>query len=256
MVQLEVEIFGIKFWEESKEQFLSQLGDDLKTGSKVWVATVNPEFIVEAKRERRFEKILTTKTTYNVVDGIGLLWAAGVMNKGKNWIEKIGSIWLFFVTGKDRDRLIAGIDLMEDLIKIAVEEKLPVFFLGGWEPQKVAQYFKDKFSRLDVGGWSGGKFVETLENRKCKKAIIFLALGMKKQEYWIEDNWEKVPGGIIVGVGRSFDYLSGSIRRAPGWIRRLGMEWLFSALIDLKRAKRQCRNLPEFIKMVMYEPRH
>lgn len=251
-----MEIFGIKFWKEDKKQFLNQLRCDLKLGSKVWIATVNPEFIVEAKRDSKFRKILKDRTTYNVIDGIGLLWAAGVMGSNKSWIKKIAAVLPFFIAGRDRNRLITGVDLMEDLIKIAHEESIPVFFLGSWQPEKVVKVFTKKYMDLKVAGLAVDNLVNVLKTSEYKKAIVFVALGMKKQELWIEENWKSIPSGIVIGVGRSFDYFSGNVYRAPKLVRRLGMEWFFSALLDSKRARRQWKNLPEFIKMVMYEPRN
>lgn len=247
-----MEIFGIRFWKETRDQFLIRLTGDLRADKKVWVATVNPEFIVEARRDSRFFEILEKKTTYNVVDGVGLLWAESVVGKVKNLVEKIGSLGMFFIAGKDRDRLITGVDLMDDLVKIASENKIPVFFWGSWEPEKVVDLFVRKYPKLLVGGYATDDFLKNLQKiDRPKKAIFFVALGMKKQELWIEENFDLLPAGIVVGVGRSFDYYAGKVIRAPKWVRRLGMEWLFSAALDPARAKRQWKNLPKFVKMVL-----
>jgi N-acetylglucosaminyldiphosphoundecaprenol N-acetyl-beta-D-mannosaminyltransferase len=251
LLQLVVEIFGIRLWTGTKDQFLIRLVDDLRADKKVWVATVNPEFVVESRRDSRFFQILKEKTTYNVVDGVGLLWAADVVGKVKSLSEKISRLGMFFIAGKHRNRLITGVDLVDSLVKIASENEIPVFFWGGWEPEKVADQFLKKYPELIVGGYATDDFLKNLQkNGKLKKAIFFVALGMKKQELWIEESFALLPTGVVVGVGRSFDYYTGKVIRAPKWVRRLGMEWLFSAALDPARAKRQWKNLPEFIKMV------
>jgi hypothetical protein len=89
-----MQVFGIKLWDKSQKDFLVEIERGLKASKKFWIATVNPEFIVECWRDKKFFKILTEKTSYNVIDGNGLLWAA-----------KLG-----------RKSLITGVELMEELL--------------------------------------------------------------------------------------------------------------------------------------------
>jgi len=79
---------------------------------------------------------------------------------------------------------------------------------------------------------------------------LFVAYGMRKQEEWIEANWDKLKARVVVGVGRSFDYYSGDLKRAPSFVRKMGLEWLYSLIKEPKRWKRQLA-LPKFIWMVM-----
>jgi len=78
-----------------------------------------------------------------------------------------------------------------------------------------------------------------------KPDILLVAYGMKKQEFWINDNLDKLEVGLVMGVGRSFDYYSGELKRAPNWVRNMGMEWLYSLIKEPKRIKRQLV-LPKF----------
>ncbi len=222
-----MQVFGIKLWDKSQKDFLVEIERGLKASKKIWIATVNPEFMVESWRDKRFFKILTEKTSYNVIDGNGLLWAA-----------KLG-----------RKSLITGVELMDELCAMAEKERIPVYFLGGWEPEKVAEFFVKKYNKLKVVGIDK----ELYKGGRIGRAILFIALGMKKQEFWIEDNWDKLSSGVVVGVGRSFDYYAGSINRAPKWLRDMRLEWLFSALMDRKRAWRQLKNLPWFVWRVIFK---
>ncbi len=222
-------LFEIEFWNKSRKDFLMQIQDQLQeTNKRIWVATVNPEFVVESWRDSRFFEILKSKTSYNVVDGNGIIWAS----RGK----------------LNSSNLITGVDLVDSLCKMAVKIGIPVYFLGGWSPEKVAKYFENKYLGLKYKCFGDPDDYVKLD----KVAIVFVALGMKKQEFWIEKNLEKLPLGLVVGVGRSFDYYSGEIVRAPSWVRDLKLEWLFSALIDPKRARRQLSNLPWFVWRVMF----
>ena len=73
---------------------------------------------------------------------------------------------------------------------------------------------------------------------------------MKKQEFWIDKNLPNLDVGLVMGVGRSFDYYSGDLERAPGWVRKVGMEWFYSLVKEPKRFKRQLV-LPKFIFKVL-----
>lgn len=250
-----MQLFGIELWDKPKKDFLEkilkQVQDDVTSKKPIWIATVNPEFMVESWRDQRFLNILQNKTSYNVIDGHGVLWPLAIKSKANfKFLNKLAAFTEVFFGGKYREKLITGVDLMQELCAMAEREKIPVYFLGGWEPEKVAEYFQKKYKKLEVAGYSKeatGKLVDKLTS----KLILFVALGMKKQEFWIEENWEKLPSGVVMGVGRSFDYYAGSIKRAPVWMRKMGLEWLFSALVDRNRALRQLKNLPVFVWKVL-----
>lgn len=80
--------------------------------------------------------------------------------------------------------------------------------------------------------------------------ILFVAFGAPKQEFWISENLEKLPVKIAVGVGGAFDYISGKTPRAPGFIRNIGLEWLFRLIVQPWRIKRQVALL-EFAWLVI-----
>ena len=82
--------------------------------------------------------------------------------------------------------------------------------------------------------------------------ILFVAFGAPKQEFWINENLNKIPVKIAIGVGGAFDHISGKVPRAPLIIRRLGMEWLFRLIVQPWRFKRQLA-LIEFIWLVLKE---
>jgi N-acetylglucosaminyldiphosphoundecaprenol N-acetyl-beta-D-mannosaminyltransferase len=73
---------------------------------------------------------------------------------------------------------------------------------------------------------------------------------MKKQEFWIDDNFDKLKVKVVMGVGRSFDYFSGDLKRAPSWVRKMGLEWLYSLYKEPKRWRRQLV-LPMFVWKVL-----
>lgn len=153
--------------------------------------------------------------------------------------------------------MISGADLIEEVA--AGGKGKSFFFLGGWgeRAKKTALNFSKKYPGLRVG-YSPGE--PTVSNEEVIKKInkfrpdfLWVAYGMRRQEEWIYKNKEKLRFGTVTGVGRSFDYYSGELKRAPQAWRRVGLEWLYSLLKEPKRLKRQME-LPKFIWWVMNCP--
>jgi len=143
--------------------------------------------------------------------------------------------------------LIPGVELIDELCKLAVKNQKSVYFFGGWgnRAKRTADFFVKKYPDLKVAGYSA-------ENFDFSKKIdyLFVARGMKKQEEWIDSNLIRLKVGVVMGVGRSFDYYSGELKRAPEWVRKRGMEWLYSLWKQPERWRRQLR-LPKFIWLVL-----
>ena len=237
-----VKMFNIDFFGGDKDGLLRIIQSWLGSKNKnKWIATVNPEFVMLASKDRHFLNILK-KTDINVVDGRGLAWAIG--KRLKKWVE-----------------VIPGSDFMDDLCKIAEDNEYSVYFLGGWNnrAKKSAMFFKKKYPKLKIAGYYSGKSVgqddKILEKIGRKRVdILFVAYGMKAQEEWIERNLRNLNVGIVMGVGRSFDYYSGDLKRASKVLRKLGLEWLFSLVMEPKRLKRQLE-LPKFVLKVLFQAR-
>ena len=262
------EIFNISLFSRDVNQVLNIIGGNLDLGiKKYWVATVNPEFVMEATKDDKFRQILK-KTNLNVMDGIGLIWARelekrfkkydlGFMNKTSRLMEGF-RVGIEILQGKKRDQVASGADLMLNLGEMAAKKNLKMFFLGGWQnrSQKTADFFKKKFILKDNQvAWSEGE--PNVKNEKVikqinkfKPDILLVAYGMKKQEFWIEKNLNDLEVGIVMGVGRSFDYYSGKLKRAPKSWRKVGLEWLYSLIKEPKRFKRQLM-LPKFVWKVL-----
>ncbi|MDD4027143.1 MAG: WecB/TagA/CpsF family glycosyltransferase [Candidatus Shapirobacteria bacterium] len=221
-----------------------------------WIATVNPEFVMKALKDDDFKTILK-ETDLNVVDGIGLIWAREVMKKN-NWF-KVG---VEILQGKHKENLVSGADLMPELCKLASKKDYKVFFLGGFgdRAERTAKYFRSQFSDFKSQTdfrcqFSSGEpefnNKEVLDKiNKFKPDILFVAYGMKKQEEWIKNNRYKADFGVAIGVGRSFDYYSGDLKRASKFFKKTGTEWFYSLIKEPKRIKRQVV-LPKFIWKVL-----
>ena len=255
-------IFDIKLFGRGRSQVLKVLEQNLASGTKkYWIATVNPEFVMSAQKDKEFKKILS-KTSLNVVDGIGLIWAKEVLSIKYQVFsirKLIKAIWVGVevLRGKYKDQVASGADLIVDLVKIAKRDNKKIFLLGGWgdRAEKTAQYFSIKYQVSSIKYSSGEPDIGNKEVVKqineFKPDILLVAYGMKKQEFWINNNLDHLEVGLVMGVGRSFDYYSGDLKRAPRWVRKMGMEWLYSLIKEPKRLKRQLV-LPKFLWKVLY----
>jgi len=271
-------ICDIKLFGRDRSQVLKVLEQNLALGTKkYWIATVNPEFVMTAQKDNEFKKILS-KTSLNVVDGIGLIWARelaiqSVSSSAYQIIRSLKKLLSGFMIGvkvlkgEYKDQIASGADLMVDLVKLAAKDNKKVFFLGGWgdRAEKTAKFFEtknldcrssivDRRNKLKIDWCSGEPDVTNEEVIKkinsFKPDILFVAYGMKKQEFWINENLNKLNVGLVMGVGRSFDYYSGELKRAPQWVQKMGMEWLYSLIKEPKRFRRQLV-LPRFIQKVI-----
>ncbi len=244
-------LFGVTLFVSNKRRLLSELEYKLRSKDiKVWLATVNPEFVMNALKDEYFLEILQKKTSVNVIDGIGLIWARQVESR-KSKVEKllVGiKIGVEILQGKHRESLITGADLMDDFCAMASRLGKTVYFYGGWadRSKRTAEYFLKKYPKLKVVGAQAEDF-----DFKTKVDFLFVARAMKKQELWIDEHFDKLNVRVVMGVGRSFDYYSGELKRAPVWMRRMGLEWLFSLLAQPSRWKRQLE-LPKFIYMILF----
>jgi N-acetylglucosaminyldiphosphoundecaprenol N-acetyl-beta-D-mannosaminyltransferase len=140
--------------------------------------------------------------------------------------------------------IIHGSDFMQDVIEWSEENKKTVFFLGGkiGVAKKTAEKFKKLYPRLIVAGASSeDPSEEAFKEVKASKAqVLFVAYGAPKQELWIAEYAKKIPTLVhIMGVGGSFDFWSGTVKRAPALFKKLGIEWLWRLFLQpLSRAKR------------------
>jgi N-acetylglucosaminyldiphosphoundecaprenol N-acetyl-beta-D-mannosaminyltransferase len=247
-------IFDIPLFGRGMEEVLKIVENWIGSESKKkWIATVNPEFVMKAIKDEKFRNLLK-ETDLNVVDGVGLVWARQV--SGNNFVKKAISgvkIGGEILVGKHKESLVSGSDLMPELCELASKKGYKVFFLGGFNDRakRTAEYFRRGLKYDFCAGEPKFSNEEVLVKiNQFKPDILFVAYGMKRQEEWIRNNRDKADFGVAIGVGRSFDYYSGDLKRAPKVWRKIGMEWLYSLIQEPKRWRRQLE-LPKFVWKVL-----
>lgn len=206
------------------------------------IVTVNPEFVIAARRNPVFMTALG-RSSLATADGIGIKIAARILSLP--------------VPAR-----VTGVDLVEGL----AASRLPncrVFLLGAAEgvAADTARALTQRFPDLQIAGtFAGGpseqEFSQIEERLAASKpTVLLVAFGHPAQDLWIDSNRERLRmHGILVavGVGGTFDYLSGRVPRAPRLIRRLGLEWLYRLIRQPWRWRRQLA-LPLFVMLIVRE---
>jgi N-acetylglucosaminyldiphosphoundecaprenol N-acetyl-beta-D-mannosaminyltransferase len=213
-------ILGVGINTASRSEVLKQTEDFLQGSTQHFIATVNPEFLVLARKDDKFKRILNL-ADLAVPDGFGLVIAG--------WLQQY------------RLRRFTGVDLLEQLCQIAAQQNKPVFFLGGHADvaKLTAERLGARIPNLQIAGAENGGEINDPQATTSvvarifasKAALLFVALGHGKQEKWIYHHLDQLPAvKIAMGVGGAFDYLSGTVPRAPMYMRWLGLEWLYRAI--------------------------
>lgn len=202
-----------------------------------FVVAINPEKIMKAEKDEKLLGLLNS-ASIQIPDGVGVVIASKL--KG----------------GGIRSR-VTGIDLMYAICTNAAEKGHRVFLLGA-KPgvaEQAGEILKSRYPGLNIIGIRDGYFKDENEViadvKAVKPDILFVAMGSPKQEYWITSHMEELEVPLLMGVGGSFDVTCGNIKRAPEWMCRTGLEWLYRLIKEPWRYKRMLV-LPQFlIKVIM-----
>jgi len=177
--------------------------------------------------------------------------------------ESWGVRWASRIHGQALTQFTPGIDFVLEICRAAEAGGHSVFLLGSAPgvAEEAGQALKARFPGLQVVGTGHGYFKAPEEPsvirrvRESKPSILFVGMGMPAQEKWIARNLQALNVPVVMGVGGSFDVLSGRLRRAPAWIRQLGVEWSYRLLQEPWRWRRILQ-LPVFAWKVWWEKQH
>jgi len=221
-----------------------------KPQKKYYIVTPNPELIMFAQSNTEYKTILNN-AEIALPDGIGVVWGARVL-------------------GKPIKQRITGIDFMESLCKYASKRPITVSLLGGGPniANKTSDCLRKKYPGLKVAFAISevsqvSKVPQVSRGERSKTTfdthatlpscdILFVAFGSPKQEIWISENFQNLQAKVVIGVGGSFDFISGKVMRAPEFLQNLGLEWLFRLIRQPWRIKRQV-NVLRFIYLIFRE---
>jgi N-acetylglucosaminyldiphosphoundecaprenol N-acetyl-beta-D-mannosaminyltransferase len=194
-------------------------------GGSHLVATVNPEFVMRAQRDREFARVLAGADLC-LPDGTGVVWA--LRRRGCS------------VAGP-----VTGVDLVQPLAAMCARRGFRLFLLGASPgvASGLASRLRADHPGLEVDAHDGGPDrahdPETVSRiREHRPHVLLVAYGAPAQELWFDRLKGELGVPVAVGVGGAFDYLTGRVWRAPAWMRRAGLEWLGRLVRQPWRARR------------------
>jgi len=204
------------------------------------IVTPDASAVVRAQRDPELREIIE-EADLVAPDGAGVVLAARMLNLPVNV-------------------RCSGCDMVEQLCRAAANKRRAVYLLGG-EPgvaEEAAAKLKQRIPGLQVAGCHDGYFSDDEEpqivediRRKCP-GVLLVALGIPRQEKWIKQHLEELGVPICIGVGGSLDVISGRKRRAPVWMQRAGLEWLYRTMKEPSRLPRLVA-LPKLVWMSIRE---
>ncbi len=239
-----INYFGIEVTDASLEEIVEWCVVQIRQRRTIHLVTLNPDQFLRFEHDRLYHAIYHHADLV-FVDGIGII---------------LSSLLL-----KERfQHRVAGADLMEALCSRAAKEHFSVFLFGAL-PQvnkRAQKILESRYPELQiVGGDSAivseeGDMIDDVQPIEkisaLKPDILFVALGTPKQEKWIAKYRAEMDVHCLFGVGATFDFISGYQKRAPLWLQRIGLEWLFRLLHEPRRLwKRYLIGIPSFIIFVI-----
>jgi len=208
-------VLGVRVDCVDMDAALARIESFVDSGGRHLVATLNPEFVMRAGADREFARVLESADLC-LADGSGVVWAA----------RRQGCALAGPVTGTD---------LIPRLAALCARRNFRLFLLGAAPgvADELARRLRDMHPGLQVAAHPGSPDpaadTETLERIAVERPqVLLVAYGAPRQEMWIDRVGDRLAGvAVAIGVGGAFDYLTGRVPRAPLWMRRVGMEWLF-----------------------------
>ncbi len=264
-----VKVLGVRIHNLSRGQAAGAIAELARTGTKAYVVKPYSEFMPRAAREVGIPDILNGADLC-LADGIGILWAAHYLSLSGGSLRALVQLPLSLAAvalnpGAVRGPLkenMAGVDLTWEMLSCLDEAGSRVFLLGGTEEEVrgTRERIQARFPTLRVVGARHGYFdVSGEENEavvgtisEAVPEVLLVAMGFPRQERWIAANLPRLQVNVAVAEGGSFSFISGVAPRAPRWLRRLGLEWLYRLARQPWRLRRQLA-IPRFIWLVVWE---
>ncbi|RKX58212.1 MAG: glycosyltransferase [Thermodesulfobacteriota bacterium] len=215
----------------------------IKEGKHVHHAVVNAAKIVKMQEDKELYNSIVNADIINA-DGMPIVWASRLL-------------------GKPLPERVAGIDLMQELIKLAYNRKYKIFFFGAKEEvvKKVVEKYSREYSPEIIAGYRNGYYSEEEEPLIAKQIaesganILFVGISSPKKEKFLYKYKHILKNvNFIMGVGGSFDVIAGKIKRAPKWMQKCGLEWVYRLVQEPRRMwRRYLIGNTKFIILVIKE---
>lgn len=202
------------------------------------IVTANAEMIMQATKDYELQHILT-RADLVLADGIGVVWAARYQ-------------------GSPLPERVAGADLVNRLLAMAAAQRYKIFFLGAAPgvAEQAAQRVRSLYKNIEICGTQDGYFTPETESaviaavKEASPDILLAGLGVPRQEKWLWQHKDHLGVPVCIGVGGVIDVLAGVTRRAPVWMQKAGLEWMYRLMKQPWRIGRMMA-LPRFVLRVL-----
>jgi N-acetylglucosaminyldiphosphoundecaprenol N-acetyl-beta-D-mannosaminyltransferase len=229
-----VTILGIPVDAVDMDGALCRIEEYITTGGPHHIFTADASGLIRAAEDEDFAKLVRAADMVTA-DGAGALLAVE-MRGGK-------------LPGK-----VSGCDLVDKLSGLAAAKGYSVFLFGAADgvATAAAEKLKSLYPTLNIAGIRNGYFKPEEEEEIVRQIIaanpqiLYVALGIPKQEQFIRKYFTTLNVPVMIGIGGSFDVISGTLKRAPQWMQKVGLEWLYRLIQEPKRLSRMTA-LPRFI---------
>ncbi len=231
-------ILGVRVDDVTGDETLTLVERFITERAPHQICTVNPEFIMAAQRDQVFRNVINGAALC-LPDGVGVVWAARRL--GHPLRERVG-----------------GTDTAERIAARAAQTGWRMYFLGAAPgvAEEAAGVLQARYPGLAVVGTFAGSPARAEEDaiieriQAARPDVLLVAFGAPLQDVWIARNQPRLRTPVAMGVGGAFDFIAGVTRRAPGWVQRIGLEWLHRLMREPWRWRRQLA-LPRFVWRVL-----
>lgn len=235
---MKIDVMGVKFDNVTMEEAMVRAGEILGGDKTCYVVTPNSEIVYEAMYD---EELLTLLNDADLVlpDGAGVVLGSKIL-------------------GTPLQQKVAGVDFADNLLDVLIEKNMKLYLLGS-EPgvaELAAEKMQEKHPGLQICGMRDG-FFKAEEEMQVVQDIndagadaLFVCLGAPKQERFMKNHQDALNVKLMAGLGGSLNAFAGTMKRAPKWMIKLSLEWLYRLLKEPKRIGRMMR-LPKFVLAVV-----
>lgn len=239
---MKIEFLDYKVDNLSMDETLNYIENAIDNNQHIIREDLNAAKVVWMKKDRDYAKLIIDANLINA-DGQSVVTA---------------SKWL----GNPIKERVSGIDLMENLVRLAYKKGYTIFFFGAREEivQTVVEKYSNEYSSSIIAGYRNGYFttedeaIIAEEIRQSGANIVFIGISSPLKEQFVHNYKNKMNVNLLMGVGGSFDVIAGKVKRAPLWMQRSGLEWFYRFLQEPRRMwKRYLYTNSMFIWLVFKE---
>lgn len=240
MIPPPVDLLGLALWPVSTAQFIDLVAERAKARERTRITYINAMCVNQAADDADYRACLRSADLV-YADGQAIVWAA-------RWL---GS--------PVPERVNAG-DFFTEFCRRCARENLSLFLLGSPEGRaaRAAEVLQRAAPGLRIAGTHHGFLTPELSAQvvaainAARPDLLVVGMGVPQQERWLWAHWDQLEVPVAWCVGALFDYLAGAFPRAPRWMRRLGLEWLFRLALEPRRLwRRYLLGNPRFVWRVL-----